>query len=297
MNISAPLINYNVSAQATALRGGSGSAITLLQSTATLVPSDANEVYTHFAILHGNTSTTLNLLNGDGLISNLTSSFQQVETATASGTITTAGNAKVTVTAAGMTGSPKDITFAVDLNDTASDWAEKCRTALAADADVTAMFDVSGTGTSIILTRKWLQTYVVEGVTTGIAYANDATLNIALADDTSAGIVEAATSTNTTTAVVGSGRRTYNDKVDYEGLTLGNPTDIYAVLIEHSGDENGQQLDYTIGTEYSGRLYSTDTKSSAVLLSYPDTTSILDTLTLTTTAESGLVKVTVIAKV
>jgi hypothetical protein len=300
MNISAPLINYNVSAQATAARAGSGSAVTLLQSTATLVPSDANQVYsTHYILAGASTVATLNLSTGDATGDAWTAPVRQVETATAAGTITTAGDATATVTAAGMTGSPKAVTFAVALNDTASDWAEKCRTALAADTDVSGMFDVSGTGTSIILTRKPLATYALGSTTIEMAYSNDATLNIALADSTSAGITEAATSANTTTAVVGDGAYIANDDVDYEGVALDSPTDIYAVLIEHSSDDGAgtQQLDYTIGTEYSGRMTVSSTKSAAVLMSYPDTTSILDTLSLTGTSNTGLVKVTVIAKV
>lgn len=297
MNISSPLINYNVSAQATATRGGSGSAVTLLQSTATASPSDANQVYAQYFLFGGSASTQLDLSTGDSWADAWTAPVRQVETATAVGTITGEGNAKATITAAGMTGSPKDITFVVVTNDTASDWAEKARTALAADADVSAMFEVSGTGTSIVLTRLPLQTYTIGSTIVEMAYANDATLNIALDNDTCTGITTAATSANTTAGVVGAGRKCYNDDVDYEGVALESPTDIYAVLIEHSGDENGQQLDYTIGTEYSGRFYSSDTKSSAVLISYPDTTSILDALSMTSTSQSGLVKVTVVAKV
>jgi hypothetical protein len=112
----------------------------------------------------------------------------QVETATAAGTITGNGNAAVVVTAAGMTGSPKTINVAVLNNDTAAQWAVKVRAALALDADVTALFDVSGATTAIILTRK-------------INAANDATLNIALDNGTCTGITTAATSANTTAGV------------------------------------------------------------------------------------------------
>lgn len=300
MNISSTLINYNVSAQATAARAGSGSAITLLQSTATLVPSDANQVYsTHYVLAGATTAATLVLSTGDATGDAWTAPVKQVETATAAGTITAAGNAKATVTAAGMTGSPKDVTFAVANTDTASAWAEKARTALAADTDVSAMFDVSGTGTSIILTRKPLATYTLGSTTIEMAYSNDATLNVALDNDTCTGITTAATSANTTTAVVGDGAYVANDDVDYEGIALDSPTDIYGVLIEASSDDGtgSQQVDYTIGTEYSGRMTVSSTKSAAVLMSYPDTTSILDTLSLTGTSNTALVKVTVVAKV
>ena len=299
MNISSPIISYNVSAQGTAARAGSGSAITLLQSTATLTPTTADQVYnTHYILAGASTAATLNLSTGDATGDAWTAPVRQVETATAAGTVTGAGNAKATVTAAGMTGSPKDVLFAVT-DEAPADWAELCRTALAADTDVSAMFDVSGTGTSIILTRKPLATYTLGSTTIEMAYSNDATLNIALDNDTSTGITTAASSANTTTAVVGDGAYVANDDVDYEGIALDSPSDIFAVLIEASSDDGtgSQQIDYTIGTEYSGRMTVSSTKSAAVLLSYPDTTSILDTLSFTGTSNTALVKVSVVAVV
>ena len=297
MNISNAIASYGLTARGTATRAGSEGSITIGSSVGESL-SDADQAYSIQMILAGTTTAgSLNLSTGDASGDAWTAPVRQVETATAAGTITTAGNATVTVTASGLTGSPLAISFAVVLNDTASDWATRCRAALSSNTDVAAMFDVSGTGTSIILTRKPLATYTLGSTTVEMAYANDATLNIALADDTSAGITEAATSANTTTAVVGDGAYIVNDDVDWEGIALASPSDIYGVLIEHStGDENNQQLDYTIGTEYSGRLLSTTTKSSAVLLSYPDTTSILDTLSLTGASQTGLVKITVIGK-
>ncbi len=138
-------------------------------------------------------ATKVSLENGQGAIDiEYTGAWaggtKQVETATCAGTITTAGNAKVTVTAAGMTGSPKAINFPVELGDEAADIAAACRAALAADAAVTALFDVSGEGADVVLTSK-------------LAVANDDTLNMAIDDDTSEGVTTAATSTNTTTGV------------------------------------------------------------------------------------------------
>ena len=49
----------------------------------------------------------------------------QIETATASGTITGDGDAEVIVTAAAVEGSPKTLSVAVLNGDTASDWAGK----------------------------------------------------------------------------------------------------------------------------------------------------------------------------
>jgi hypothetical protein len=113
---------------------------------------------------------------------------KQKETATAVATITGAGNASVTVTAAGMTGSPKTISVPVALNDGASEVGAKIRAALAADSAVAAMFTVSGAAGAIVLERK-------------LAVANDATLNIALADGTCVGLTTAASSANTTAGV------------------------------------------------------------------------------------------------
>jgi hypothetical protein len=105
----------------------------------------------------------------------------QVETATVVGTITAAGNATVTVTAAGLDGGAKAIDVAVALDDNANAIATKIRAALTADADISALFMVSGAGALVTLTAK-------------TPAADDATLNIAVADNTSTGITEDATS-------------------------------------------------------------------------------------------------------
>lgn len=145
-----------------------------------------------------------------------TSGVYQVETAVIVGTITLGGDMSVTVTAAGMTGSPKTLSVAVALNDTDAQVGAKVRTALAADADVTALFGVSGSGANVILTA--LQ-----------SAANDASLNIAYDNDTCTGLTPDATSNNTTAGVKG----------DYKGVIRGETMvdttnfDIY----ENTGDE------------------------------------------------------------
>lgn len=126
---------------------------------------------------------------GAGAVS---SDVAQVETATAAGAVSTSGNATVTVTAAGMTNSPKDISVAVLEFDDAETIATKIRAALTADVDVAAFFDVSGATDQIILTSL-------------AAAANDSTMNIAIADDTSVGVTTAATSVNTTAGLIGGG--------------------------------------------------------------------------------------------
>jgi hypothetical protein len=116
---------------------------------------------------------------------------KQVETATAAGTVTTAGNAAVTVTSKLFT-EPVVIAVPVEADDEAADIAAAIRTALAANASIVAHFDVSGEGAAVILTAK-------------VAAANDTTLNIAIADGTgegaSVGVTTAANSANTTSGV------------------------------------------------------------------------------------------------
>lgn len=114
---------------------------------------------------------------------------RQVETATAAGSATGDGTVNVTVTASGLTGSPILVPVAVLNGDTASDWAAKVRTALRANSVIRSMFEVTGSGTSIILT-KWAKE------------ANDGTLNIAIAAN-GTGVTDAASSANTTAGVAG----------------------------------------------------------------------------------------------
>jgi hypothetical protein len=120
---------------------------------------------------------------------------QQVETATVVGSIGSsgAGFAAVAITAAGMTNSPKTISVAVSNSDSGSDVAGKIRTALGNDANVTAFFTVSGTGTAIILTA------IVDA-------ANDSTMNISIDNGSCTGLTTAASSSNTTAGVAASGK-------------------------------------------------------------------------------------------
>jgi hypothetical protein len=144
---------------------------------------DSSEVYFNRILGAGNAKASA-LLGKAGT--------PQVETATVLGTIGASGvgNATVIVTAAGMTGSPKTFNVAVANNDTAAQVAGKIRTALAADAAVTALFTVGGAGADVVLTRL-------------AGAANDSTLNISIANGTCTGLTAAPTSANTTPGVAG----------------------------------------------------------------------------------------------
>ena len=142
------------------------------------ITSDTSPTFTISGVTPG---ATVELLRG----------VLQVETATvaetAPGTLT-AGNANVTVTAAGMTGSPKTVSVALALNDSEATVATKIRAALAADTDVNAFFTVSGSSTAVVLTAR-------------TAAANDATMNIAISDPSLLGLTPALTSADTTAGV------------------------------------------------------------------------------------------------
>jgi hypothetical protein len=123
-------------------------------------------------------STTISVPNDTLTTSNVGWSIQgtaQWEYIVCATTGVTAGNAKTVVTAAGMTGSPKTITFALAGGETAAQIATALYNALDGDADVTAVFDV----------YKDDETVYLKKIT-----GTDPTVNFTLEDDTTTGIVD-----------------------------------------------------------------------------------------------------------
>ena len=190
--------------------------------------ADADVIYSLRAVMAGSASQlTINHESGACTKTSWVTGTAQVETATAVGTITASGNASVTITSSGMAGSPLTISVPVILGDTASAWAGKVRTALAANATIAARFTVGGTTTAISLTRL---AATVGGL--AIYSANDGTLNIALANGTCTGITAAPTSANTTAGVATSGVTLFDgDGKDFEGNALPFAVSVYANLI------------------------------------------------------------------
>lgn len=119
----------------------------------------------------------------------LSAGIQQVETATIVVSTVTAGDANFILTADGMTGDPITTVVTLANGDSADTVATKAVTAMNLDSDITDMFKVEANGPKIIITRL-------------IAAANDATLNLEYADDTSGGLTDDDTSDNTTAGVV-----------------------------------------------------------------------------------------------
>ena len=234
MNLSNTRASVGLFANATPTSTNISGNVQIGQSSQMLNLTSADVAYSMQAFFAGG-SDVLSLNPSTGSTAGSTTwvaGSAQIETATAAGTIAASGNASVTVTAAGMTGSPKTIPVAVLLNDTASQWADKVRVALNADTAVSALFAVSGSGTSIILTRK--ATLIASGeITTSIFPSTDATLNVALANGTCTGITAAASSANTNAGVATDGVLIYDgDGKDFEGLTLPTITTINAQLFK-----------------------------------------------------------------
>jgi hypothetical protein len=170
---------------------------------------------------------TLTLDAESGAVTGAVAGTAQVETATivAASGATTAGNLNVTVTSTLVTGSPLVIPVALLLtDDTAAKVATKVRAALNATAAITDHYTVGGTGADYSLTTSAIN-----------HAANDSTLNLAHANDTSAGITTATTSTNTTAGVGTTRAYKFNgtawDATDFEGKALPTMSKVHSVLI------------------------------------------------------------------
>lgn len=226
MQITAARSNLGLSASASVTSTGVNGSVEIGTFSNALNLTGCDVAYSVRAVIADTAEFVINTAEND---TSGSSAFvlgtAQVETATASGTITLVGNATVTVTAAGLLGSPKAISVAVANADTAATWAGKVRTALSADSAVAALFAISGATTAIILTRK---------VTSlGLLPGNDSTLNIALANGTCTGITAAPTSANTTAGVASQGALISDgDGEDFEGVTIPTLATIKGILIK-----------------------------------------------------------------
>lgn len=202
---------YGLSGVATPSGANASGTVTVGYAQTQVRMTTADVIWSAQALLVGSTTDlVIALANGDKTGSTaFTTGVAQVETATvtAASGITGSGNATVTVTAAGMTGSPKAISVA--LTTTAHTTATLIATALAAglnaDADYSAMFTATSSGADVITTRKALASYTVGGDAVSTYAANDATLNVAIANGTCTGITTAASSANTTAGVLTAG--------------------------------------------------------------------------------------------
>lgn len=101
----------------------------------------------------------------------------QIETITCTaGESTGAGDITMTITAAGMSNSPKDVVVAIGgEDDTVEEVGALVRAALELDADVISFFEVSGSGANVILTAL-------------VPAANDGTVDFGYVDTDTTGV-------------------------------------------------------------------------------------------------------------
>lgn len=211
----------------------------------------------------------------------------QIETATAAGTASASGDVTITVTSAGMTGSPLAIPVAIVNGDTAATWAGKVRTALAANATIAERFTVSGTTTAIILTRKPGTVLTSDNETVNLFLATDATLNIAIGAGTT-GITAATNSANTLAGTVTSGVLIRDgDAKDFEGVTI--PTCVPKAVLLANGGTAALEIDG------SGTLANLDIEGGSSIL-FAGGNVLTGETALTIVGSSTFLTVTVLAE-
>lgn len=221
MNLSNSRATIGLTTKATPTSTSVNGTVQIGDNPQVITYPDANVAYSVRAFLAAGSPTfELDLTTGSTSGSTAFIAGQaQVETATAAGTASASGNVTTTVTSAGMSGSPLAITTAILSGDTAATWAGKVRTSLAANTIIANRFTVSGTSTSIVLTRKPGTVLTDGSAAVNLFLVTDTTLNIALTGP--AGITPAASSANTVVGVVTSGVLIRDgDAKDFEGVTI-----------------------------------------------------------------------------
>lgn len=170
-------------------------------------------------------STTLSIENGKAVVTVTgdeaawLGGTAQVETITATAGASSAGNVTMTITAAGMSNSPKAVTIALTTDDdTAAEVAAKVRAALEADEDVNAFFTVGGTGAAVVITAK-------------TPAANDATMAFGYVD-TGSTSATFGSSTNTTAGVAKETATLTVAEMSIMGYTLASKTGVVTIEAE-----------------------------------------------------------------
>ena len=235
MNLSNAKATFGLNARAIPTSTSVSGSVQIGDSNVSLPLVVADVAYSLRAIFAGGDALVVNVDTGITTGSTAwVAGVAQVATAGAVGTVTTAGNLSIIITADGMTGSPLTIPVAVLLADTAAMWAAKARGSLASNAAVSVMFSVSGAATEIVLTRKPTLSYAVPTGTLNLYAANDATLNIEIAA-LSTGITSDNASDVTTAGVLTDGVKIYDDATDFEGITLPAIVTRQGMLFQNNG--------------------------------------------------------------
>ena len=258
MTLTNPRATFGLNARTTPTKSGTSGTVQIGASNETVSLTNTKQV-SFDAIIVGSTSDlVIDISDLDNTGSTAwTAGNAQVETATvtAASGITTSGNATVTVTATGMTGSPKAISvpLTTGTHTTATLIATAIAAALNADTAYAALFTATSSGASVITTGKASSTYTLNGTSVPVYPATDATLNISLDNGTCTGITTASTSANTTAGVATAGAYVPDlDGNDFEGEASGGLLSVDAVYIKNASTSAANALltQSTVLTDY-----------------------------------------------
>jgi hypothetical protein len=232
MNASQIRATFGLNCRATPAKSGTTGTVQVGESNQVVNVTEGEVLVAFSAVVVGSGSSlvantaSMNSIGSTSWVAGLA----QVEAATliaaAGATNVVAGTATVTITSGVVAGAASGLVITVPgltaaAHGTTALLATAIRNAIAANAAVSSKYAVSGSGPSIILTRKPTSTYVVNNVSIPVYPATDATLNIATANGTCTGITAAPTSAGTLVGTATSGAYAPDlDGTDYEGEAL-----------------------------------------------------------------------------
>ena len=255
MTLTNPRATFGLNARTTPTKSGTSGTVQIGASNETVTLTNTKQVSFDAIIVGSGSDLVIDISDLDNTDSTAwTAGTLQVETATvvAASGATSNGNLTVTVTATGMTGSPKAIS--VPLTTTAHTSAPPIATAIAAglnaDTAYAAMFTATASAANVITTRKVTNTYTLNGTSVPIRPAN-ITLNVAIAGVL--GITAATTSADTTAGVATSGAYVPDlDGNDFEGEASGGLATVDAVYIKNASTSvaNALLTQSTVLTDY-----------------------------------------------
>ena len=256
MTLTTPRATFGINARATPVKSGTTGTVQVGANSETVTLTATKQVSFQAVIVGSASDLVIDISDLDNTGSTAwTPGNAQVETATvtAASGITTSGNATVTVTATGMTGSPKAISvpLTTGTHTTAALIATAIAAGLNADTAYAALFTATSSGATVITTGKASSTYTLNGTSIPVYPATIANLNVALAGGL--GITAAATSADTTAGVATAGCIVPDlDGNDYEGEATGGLASVDAVYIKNAATSKASALltQSTVLTDY-----------------------------------------------
>jgi len=256
MTLTTPRATFGINARATPVKSGTTGTVQVGANSETVTLTATKQVSFQAVIVGSASDLVIDISDLDNTGSTAwTAGNAQVETATvtAASGITTSGNATVTVTATGMTGSPKAISvpLTTGTHTTAALIATAIAAGLNADTAYAALFTATSSGATVITTGKASSTYTLNGTSVPVYTATIANLNVALAGGL--GITAAATSADTTAGVATAGCIVPDlDGNDYEGEATGGLASVDAVYIKNAATSKASALltQSTVLTDY-----------------------------------------------